>query len=49
MDGDRQACIKTGLIPAGHLQGITLFYPVYASGIRQLDGQLQIRFAGMLT
>nr|ASU05140.1 Hypothetical protein [Klebsiella pneumoniae] len=30
LDGDRQACIKTGLIPAGHLQGIALFYPAYA-------------------
>lgn len=37
LDGDRQACIKTGLIPAGHLQGIALFYPAYASGIRQLQ------------
>lgn len=36
LDGDRQACIKTGLIPAGHLQGITLFYPPYTSGICQL-------------
>ena len=37
LDGDRQACIKTGLIPAGHLQGIALFYPAYAAGIRQLQ------------
>lgn len=37
LDGDRQACIKTGLIPAGHLQGIALFYPSYAAGIRQLQ------------
>ncbi len=35
-DGDRQACIKTGLIPAGHLQDRPL-YPAYAAGIRQLQ------------
>ncbi|CAM7649773.1 hypothetical protein KLPMCK396B_23515 [Klebsiella pneumoniae] len=37
LDDDRQACIKTGLLPAGHLQGIALFYPAYAAGIRQLQ------------
>jgi hypothetical protein len=37
LNDDRQACIKTGLIPAGHLQGIALFYPAYAAGIRQLQ------------
>ncbi len=37
LDGDRQSCIKTGLIPVGHLQGIALLYPAYVSGIRQLQ------------
>lgn len=42
--GDWQSCIKTGLIPVGHLQGIALFYPAYATGIHQLqtDGTVQM-------
>ena len=36
LNDDRQACIKTGLIPAGHLQDRPL-YPAYAAGIRQLQ------------
>ena len=45
LDGDRQACIKTGLIPAGHLQGIALFYPAYAAGIRQLQAGEGVMFS----
>ncbi|EFN8342422.1 hypothetical protein EB619_20980 [Escherichia coli] len=32
LDGDRQSCIKTGLIPAGHLEGIALFGVSLESG-----------------
>ena len=48
LDNDRQACIKTGLIPAGHLQGIALFYPAYAAGIRllQAGGTVQTDHVG---